>query len=115
MPLEHIQEYHNFIFPTYYGQKTYREAAFPEDAPSNTLIRIPGRNLSQNFEDLYIPVESTKAFIQYFPPQRLFAQNCPKRLLGFNDYILVQGGQSRWEEIIMARTFMGGTMSLAAR
>ena len=42
MPLELIQEYHNFIFPTYYGQKTYREAAFPEDAPSNTLIRIPG-------------------------------------------------------------------------
>ena len=48
MPLELIQEYHNFIFPTYYGQKTYREAAFPEDAPSNTLIRIPGEKLADH-------------------------------------------------------------------
>ena len=33
-----------YQFATYYGQKTYREVAFPEDAPSNTLIRIPGKH-----------------------------------------------------------------------
>ena len=44
VPLRLLQDQHNFNFPTYYGQKTYREVAFPEDAPSNTLIRIPGKH-----------------------------------------------------------------------
>jgi len=57
VPLRLLQDQHNFNFPTYYGQKTYREVAFPEDAPSNTLIRIPGGKVKMgrdhHGQDLY--------------------------------------------------------------
>ena len=42
VPINLIKEHHRFTFPTYYSSKNYRELACPADAPSNTLIRIPG-------------------------------------------------------------------------
>jgi len=42
VPVELIEKQHNFNFPTYYSQKAYKEVNCPADAPSNTLIRIPG-------------------------------------------------------------------------
>jgi hypothetical protein len=42
VPLDLIREHHQFTFPTYYSQKSYKDLPFPQDAPSNTLIRIPG-------------------------------------------------------------------------
>ena len=41
MPIHLIKKQHSFNYPTYYDSK-FHHPICPEDAPTNTLIRVPG-------------------------------------------------------------------------